>query len=308
VSRTVLTAFYDLAIGPASYDFIVFLIQAETQRRILRADKLHVVFVPDKNTKFRSKPSVYSHDEAEWRFSNICIPACALVGATHSAAVDWSHANSMAGMYQWPTDWGRQSLGRRSHLIGGVIHDHLNRAVNPCDFLRASNTALAVMQQQFHDYKTRANAKGIVTMTYRNTGYMSGRDVDGGEWAHAANAIIDAGFAVYAISDVASTLRSGIGFCELNLDLRMAAYQLADLNIVANTGPASLCWFSKTPYLMFDAGVGDTRAEWENLFVKQGLPFGETWDWAFPGQKIVYVRSTSENILKEFRAWASATK
>lgn len=307
--KSTMLAFYDLSIGPVSYDFITFLVRARMAANDYGRGELHVVFVFDPDTKYRQKLSVYSHDEAEWRFNNICVPACGLVGATHTVAMDWNQAKFMAaqlGVRCWPLDWDRQTLKRRHHLVGEVVshcggkdyHD------DPC-ILRASNHARTVMRQ--HSDSNR-NGRKFVTMTYRNTGYVNGRDVDTQEWKRAFVALQDRGYDVYAISDVSTTLRLGFGFCELSLDLRMAAYELADMNIVANTGPASLCWFSKKPYLMMDAGVGDTRAEWEGLFVKQGLPWGETWAWAKPGQKIVYERSTCQNILKEFDAWATATK
>ena len=41
-----LTCFYDLGVGPVSYDFVVFLIKAEIERRRLGAKRMHVVIVP----------------------------------------------------------------------------------------------------------------------------------------------------------------------------------------------------------------------------------------------------------------------
>jgi hypothetical protein len=82
-------------------------------------------------------------------------------------------------------------------------------------------------------------------------------------------------------------------------------YELAEFNIIANCGPASLCWFSDRPYVMLGAGV--PAEEWDGLFVKQGLPLGESWPWARPHQRIAYGKETAGQIVAEFDRWASAT-
>ena len=44
--RVELTAFYDLEVAPISFDFSVFLVLAENQRRQLEAESLRVVIAP----------------------------------------------------------------------------------------------------------------------------------------------------------------------------------------------------------------------------------------------------------------------
>jgi hypothetical protein len=54
-------------------------------------------------------------------------------------------------------------------------------------------------------------------------------------------------------------------------------------------------------------GAGVPADEWHGLFVKQGLPLGESWPWALPGQRIAYGKESTESIIAEFDRWASAT-
>ena len=291
-----LTAFYDLEIGPVSYDFVVFLVKAELERKRIGADRLHVVIVPGAGPGgFRDKSKFYDEHEAKFRLWNICIPACALIGASVTLAVDWEQAARMVkvGSDVWPADWDRQTLRTRPHLVGGLIG--AARAGTPIPRLSASEHARRVVRKLFA-------GRLVVTMTQRHT-YLSTRNTVPSEWRKAQEHISSKGFSVLDIHDVGVALANGGGFAELSIDLRMAVYQEAVLNLQANNGSASLCWFSEKPYRMFDAGVGDTREEWENLFVAQGLPWGASWPWATPHQRIVYERSTADVIIREFEAW-----
>ena len=289
-----LTAFYDLDVGPVSYDFIVFIIKAELERKRVGADCLHVVIVPGVGPGgMRDKSGFYDQHEAKFRLWNICIPACALIGATVTLATDWVQAErlgsrSSAGV--WPNDWDHQTLRTRPHLIGGIVK--AAHAGTPIPRLQASEHARRTVRKLWAGRK-------VVTMTRRNT-YLGDRNTSDEQWAAAAMHFADKGFAVYTIRDVSKALAQGGGFAELSIDLRMAMYQEATLNLQANNGSASLCWFSETPYLMFDAGVGETEKEWRGLFVDEGVPWGASWPWATPKQRIVYKRSTRDVIIEEF--------
>lgn len=295
-----LTAVYDLEVGPVSFDFVVFLVKAELHRQQRSYDKLHVAIVPfpqGVGNMFRDKRKFYDEHEAHWRLWNICIPACALVDASVTLATDWVQASRIpTGSAVWPPDWDSQTLRNRPHLVGSLIaaaHEKI-----PVPQLCASTHARRKVAER---YKNRP----FVTMTQRRT-YLGDRNTDVDEWRKARDHIKSKGYAVETIYDVDSALGMGSGFAEFSIDLRMALYQEAALNLQANNGAASLCWFSATPYRMFDAGVGDTREEWRGLFEDQGLPWGEAWPWAKTQQKIVYERSTADVIIREFEEWAGA--
>lgn len=302
----VLTAYYDLAVGPVSFDFVVFMVKAEMERRRIKADRLHMVIVPDAKGPggFRDKRPFFDEHEARWRLWNICIPACQLLGVSVTLATDWSHAKlhyletPIHSSPAWPSDWDRQTLSARRHLIGEVIA--AARAGVEIPVLQASPHALRAVRKAYGRFGGRA----VVTMTMRRT-YLPERNSDPAAWARAERHIRDHGFEVVRLQDTSEALSSGQGYGELNLDLRMACYQEAALNLQANNGAASLCWFSDRPYRMFGAGV--PAEEWDGLFVKQGLPLGETWPWATPGQRIAYGPTTAEQIIAEFDAWALAT-
>ena len=293
-----LTAYADLSVIPVSFDFCVFLIKSELARRKANAKRLHVVIVPSEKdaSGFRDKSQFYDAHEARWRLHNICVPACALIGATVTLATGWEQARKLKTEHVFPHDWDHQSLKERRHLIGDVITAAKSGVEIPR--FNASVHARRKVREVF-------GGRSVVTMTMRHT-YLKERNSDRAAWEAARQNIESRGYAVYKLEDVSVALSRGVGYGELNLELRMAMYQEAVLNLQSNNGTASLCWFSDKPYAMFGAGV--PADEWAGLFVRQGLPLGESWPWAGPKQKIVYKPATFEALKEAFDDWASATK
>lgn len=296
----VLTAYYDLAVGPVSFDFVTFMVKAELARRRAGAERLHMVIVPFSRGlagMFRDKSQFYDEHEARWRLWNICIPACALIGASVTLATDWEQAKRLRTPDVWPPDWDRQTLKDRRHLVGDVIAAAKAGARIPV--LEASEQARRNVRAAYAKL-----GKPVVTVTLRST-YLRERNSDRGMWQRVMRYVESRGYAIALLEDTSVALANGVGYGELNLDVRVAMYQEAALNIVPSNGPASICWFSERPYLMFGAGV--PADEWDGLFVKQGLPLGQTWPWARPGQKIAYGPTTEAQVVAEFDAWAQAT-
>ncbi len=292
----ILTGFYDLSVGPVSFDYVVAMLKAEIARQRAQADRLHMVIVPFARGvagMFRDKTQLYDEHEMRWRLWNICIPACSLIGASVTLATDWEQAKRLRTPDVWPPDWDRQTLKDRRHLIGDLIV--AARAGESIPVLQASEQARRKVREAYAKLD-----KPVVTVTLRNT-YLHERNSDRGMWQRAMRHIESKGYAVAVLEDTGVALANGVGYGELNIDVRMAQYQEAALNLQANNGAASLCWFSDKPYRMFGAGV--PAEEWTGLFVKQGLPWGETWPWAKPGQKLVYGPTTEEHVIAEFEEW-----
>lgn len=297
---TTLTAYYDLAVGPASFDFVNFGVQAKMAAARINATRIYFVLVPDASrpSGFRDKSKFFDDHEARWRLWNICIPACALLGASVTYALDWLQAKRIAsekGWKQWPDDWDRQSRKDRRHLVGDLVRR--SRAGEAVPTLRASEHARRSVRRYFDALKAP-----VVTMTKRTT-YLPTRNSNEEVWRKAKEYIQSKGYSVVEFGDTLTSLARGSGYGELNLDVRMACYELASLNLQSNNGASSLCWFSQTPYRMF--GAGDEH--WDKLFVQQGLPLGSSWPWALAQQKIVYGKETSDTMIREFDEWVSGT-
>jgi hypothetical protein len=289
---SILTVFLDLAVCPVSFDAVVFMTKAKIEQQRVGADKLHVALVGN----MRDKSQFYSAEEAQFRLWQIVIPACSLFGATMTLAADWEQAKRVAGNgYVWPPDWDRQTLKARHHLVGDIIT--LSRAGAKVPRLQATAHA----RKKVREGCARLG-RPLVTLTLRNT-YILERNANRADWEHLRKHVESRGYAVAMIEDTDVSLSRGHGFAELNLDIRMAMYQEAALNVLCSNGPASLCWFGERDYMMLGAGI--PAEEWDNLFVKQGLPLGESWPWAGPRQRLVYKPATYDVMKEEFERWVA---
>lgn len=286
----ILTAFYDLRIGPVSYDIVQFMVNADMARVRVGADKLHVVIVPfadGVDGMFRDKLDLYSAAEMRWRLWNIVIPACALIGAGVTLAGNWDHACMLASKekrFNWPDDWREQSFKKRPHMLGAAVDGFEHGEKVPK--LKSSSYADSVVKNLFN------GRNKTVTMTLRGT-KPALRNSDELLWrAYMVKEIQSVGFDVVILDDTSKALEHGAGFFELNVDLRMACYQNAHLNILPNGGPASLCVFSDVPYLFFDAG--DHIPGWKEMMIDQGVPYRKSPPWANEKQRFVYGKITRE--------------
>lgn len=285
-----MNAFYDLKIGPVSYDIVQFLINAELARVRAKADSLHLVVVPYKDGvggMFRDKSDLYSIDEMHWRLWNIVIPAAQLIGATVELTRGWQDVNVREEEAVWPEDWTMQSFANRPHLLGPAVQAHKNGEAIPK--LRSSRYADSVY----------INAPRYITITHRNT-KPAIRNTDR-EMLWKIGDCIGSSYNVMHIFDTADTLHNGLkSVGPLSVDLRLACYRHAALNILPNGGPASLCVFSDAPYLMFDAG--DHIPGWREMMVDQGIPYYASPPWAHGRQHFIYGKPTYELMVKSIDA------
>lgn len=291
-----LTAFYDLAVGPVSFDVIAFLIQAKSAMQDQGCERLHVVIVPDVNGvdgMFRNKLALYGAPEKHWRLWNIVIPACRLVGATMTLATDWQQAERLQGDAVWPDDWRKQSLRNRHHLTRPIIERA--RHGQPVPWLRAMDYACQKVREFI-----AIDGRPMVTVTIRNT-YDASRNTDQALCGDIAR-ILGGAYQVMQLRDTSDALSAGQGYGELNLELRVALYQAAVMNIQPHGGTSVLCWFADAPFLMFmdHSQSANCGKVWTD---NTGLNMGEQLPWARPDQRIVYQEASVDHINAALQTW-----
>lgn len=277
-----LTAFYDLAVGPVSYDVIPFLVQARMAAEDAGCDDLHIVIVPDAkgvDGMFRDKLHLYDAAEMHWRLWNLVIPACRLIGASVTLATDWAQAKSLAVGNVWPEDWDRQSPQRRHYFMRPILDAARSGRTIPT--LKASKHARRNVAAYFKSF-----GRPVVTITNRNT-YEDERNTSSAALELAA--ALRENCSAVMIDETLDELARGYGYGGINLDLRMAMYECASMNIIGNNGPAVLLWFSAAPYMHMSAAMpfDRWRAFWETHI---GLDVGakEQLPWAKENQTLIY--------------------
>jgi len=285
-----LTAVYDLAVGPVSFDFVPFLVRAMMAAEDAGCPRLHVVIVPDPKGvggMFRDKTNLYDVHEMQWRLWNLVIPACQLAGASATLATDFAHASRLVGQDFFPSGWSSQSLRKKEYLVRPIVE--AAKAGRKIPRLHASEHAKRSVRHWM-----ATGGRKLATITLRNT-YEPGRNADRQAYASIAAALELDGYRVLRIEDTADELRNGSGYAGINLDLRMACYELAAVNIVGNNGPAQLLWFSDAPFVEFECAMPfkDWRKFWEQ-HIGMDVGAAEQLPWARPDQRFIYAAPTVE--------------
>ena len=89
----------------------------------------------------------------------------------------------------------------------------------------------------------------------------------------------------------------------MELGLRMALYECAFVNMLVNSGPASLCILSTAcRYLLFKITSSGTLPASEPSFKDIGFPPGSSPPFARPFQKWVWENDGREVLAREFEA------
>lgn len=291
-----LYAYYDLGIGPVSFDVVPFLIQARLAQAAAKAERLHFILVPAAggvDGVFRDKRNLYDAAEMHWRLWNIVVPACRLAGGTVTLATDWDEARRIPGPAdpRWPQDWDRQSLSRKPYLQREVIEAARAGIVIPK--LRVLEHARRAVRQQIQ----RAG-KPLVTLTLRNT-YERERNADPALWEAFWQALRYR-YHVVRLYDTSDELAKGYGYGALNLELRAALYQEAVQNFHCHGGPMVLNWFLDAPFVVF--GAAHPHKYWRENWVKNvGLAIGEQLPWARPDQRLRYDEVSDPAMAEEIR-------
>jgi hypothetical protein len=88
----------------------------------------------------------------------------------------------------------------------------------------------------------------------------------------------------------------------VNLELRMALYEAAWLNMAVMSGPMELCWYNEQARYVVLIPLGSIGAETEAALIRNGQPLGRDLDFATAHQRIVWELDEMDTLKREFRA------
>ncbi len=274
-SRNNLRVVYNLSQSPATFDFVHFLVRAE-QARILEGDKdLHVSIVwGDRQVTERDR--AFSPERKAWRQWNLLPQICRLLPSVSGFSFDKE---------------GVQTLPYSPPLP--VIGKHF----------QPSEAAKSVVAQFC---KTD---KPIVTITLRDSDFQKKRNSNVKEWQKICDWLKEQRYCPVILPDTECVMggkESGItGHLEyipgsMNVDLRLALYDRAILNLFTSNGPLGLCLWAGLPTLACKMIIPEVPTCTLEAITKVGQgpdsPLGEY-------QKIVDCDDTFENLkphLEEF--------
>lgn len=274
-----LYAVYDLQVAAPDFDSHNFLVVAEWKRRKLKLDEIKIIVVPEENQRWDGARQ-FGNQNLDWRFDNLLLPSFRFLPSCTSIFICGSRSEAQ-------------------HLLenakGEIFPEHYSIAhpfiLNTPDwtillanmgedlnYFSASERAVEFIE----GWKGTIANKKIVTLTLRQSPHQVQRNSNIKVWSKFAHILSDNGYFPVIVPDTEVSLLdlpvefegiTSIPAASLNLDLRMALYELSYLNLFVSNGPAVLGFFNnKIRFLQFMSGelLADTSAMEKVHGVKYG--------------------------------------
>ena len=293
-----ITAVYDLAVAPPTYDFITFLAAAEDYRKQQGADVLDIVIQPGPIFGFRDDNLPPEVDEREAMLWRICVASTRLLPSVRNVEVLRERREVDA---QFP--------------LGYAVETPI-----PCYgamFFKGAEPVLHATP------RARALAKAItgeapyMVIPVRQAEYWPNRNTNIEAWKYAVRPFECMGWNVFWIPDTNGPDVAGaknVRAASLDIDLRLALYEGAQIVTGLIGGAACLAIFSEAKYLYFHAHeVGPTT---ETAYLERlGMDLREQWtprgkvifgpDEKFAARKALWEHFYGEETLVEAAAMAA---
>lgn len=304
----ILRAYYDLAVAPPSYDICVFLYLAEMERMHLGLDAIDLIVVANNGTGFRYGLVYQPVNEMVWRLHHIVLPAHRLIPTCRRAlyypdraeaehAFDPSKPVFPAG---YTVDAPIPKYQDSDVLIG------LYSGRKPAS-LRAPASAIEKVESWLDH---RVGGRKAVTITLREDKFQPSRNSDLEQWIRFARWLDPEVYQPVFVRDTAalfkppgSELRGDLVFnhASLDIELRLALYERAYINLFVDSGPAVCCMMDDlTRCIRFKLSQKNNPHSGNANFYRRGYSEGMQWAGTTSHQVSVWEDDTADCIAREF--------
>lgn len=301
--------FYDFEVEPVTYDFVWALSVANAKREELGLSHLHVVLVPGSYGGLRKELVDYEsqvpHEARLWRLHAMILTSVKLLPLSCGVTLCSSRAQASLirareAKHIYPSSYNVAFPIPHAPELAAIYGPMV------CA-LRADKQAKRYVMDWLHHH---AKQRKTIVVTLRNYTYTPERNSNVQAWIRFANGLDKQKYFVVFIADteqalhpVSDELRELTFFNEAcwNLNLRMAIYELAYLNLGVNTGPMALCWFNAAcRYITFKAAVKNVPAVPLRMITDKGFTPHQNAPFAGNFQKWVWEDDDFDIIIEEF--------
>ncbi len=315
----VLYAFYDLAVSPATFDIVKFLVLAELRRQEIGCGSLHIVIVPGPAGGFRTGDIElyrirgarhHGIDYMRWRLRNILVPCCCLIPSCQQITVCTSREEAQAfqaslAKHVFPSRY-TPHFPNEKHALKHFVAVASYGKVLPT--IQATPEALRFVSDWI---QLKAGERKIITINLRESQYELDRNSNLKAWSMFARSLDQAIYYPVFIRDIEAAFKplpselDGLTiFAEAswNIELRVALYELSYLNMSVNSGMNALCLYNRRvrclTFKMLTPSSGSTT---EEFFRSQGVEPGSQLQATTPYQRLIWEDDRLEVIQGAFR-------
>lgn len=303
-----LRAFYDLAVAPASYDFIVFLELADIHRRRLELDELEIIIVPGPEYGFRKDGLHSPIEERSMVLRNVLLRAPHLLPAC--TGVSWAKSRNSANLLFSANDC---NVFPPSYTLQNPYCQYVGNGLNAMHLLGYRPTKLtapAEFQVWAQDFLAQCGPSNHhVTINLRENPDFPSRNSNLPAWASFCHHILNLGFQPIIIKESADCFKTDELFSSfphapqaaMDVLFRTALYENSYVNLFVNNGPASTALYSYSNCAVFKMITGNNVST-SNEWFQQVLGLGAEGQQPFLShrQRFIWQDDDYENILLAF--------
>lgn len=317
-SDNALQFFYDLAASPVTFDFASYLAAAEVERRERKLRAINVIFVLGPKAGVRKELADYEAaidiPARLARLRNILVPMLAFLPSVKGYAVCGSREQAAAIIAAdtnkiCPSDY-RVYLPRQPAKKD--IFEYARAGLPVWPLLRATDAG----KRFVGDFLAReGKGRKAVVITLRNYGYSPERNSRNADWIAFADSLDPAVFVPIFVHDTETSMReppADFGrhvVCHAaswNLEIRMALYEAAWLNMALMHGPMELCWYNENARYVLFMTVSTASINTEASLIANGHRLGVDLEFAKPYQRLVWGRDNLPALMDAFAAMEKA--
>jgi hypothetical protein len=307
----ILFLFIDLDIAPLAYDVAGYLAFADLERQKLNLEFVHIIVVPGRENGFRLEVPEYDQivnlDERKFRLWNILIPMFNLLPSLNgfTVCINRDEAKSIHSKLKnnfFPKNWKEEipTYPMRIDFFKKGFDEKFDILS-----LRAPIQATAYIYNYLQAF---IENRKLIVITIRDYGYTPAKNSKIENWFKFADSLDKAVYEVLFVPDTDNALLSSnqysgrrvLAEAAFNIQLRMAIYEAAYLNLAVNQGPMELCWYNKKcNYLMFFK-PGKSPITSISHLMREGIMEHETPRFSTNFQKWVWEDDEFDDIVNEF--------
>jgi hypothetical protein len=318
VSKDSLIFFYDLEVSPITFDFVSCLAGAVIEARTLGLKKVFVVIVPYGDKQMRGQSPDYesfiNKDGRAWRVRNIILPAISMFPEVGGFACLTTRDQAISyfpqyGVRIFPKTYLLDLPCQPNHRL---IQDNKLSGENVWPLMRPTPLATEYVKEYLQRI---TNGRRPVVISLRSSDYAKGRNSNIAAWTEFASKLDTKIYSPIFITDQQRGIEhsaqelAGFNVCteaSWNLEIRMALYTAAFVNLAISHGPMELCWYnSGASYLLFMSPDKDETISSDSYALSK-FSIGKDFTFAAPQQHLIWADDTEENISVAFNKFINS--
>ena len=276
-----LFAFYDLRVSPYTFDAFSFMVLAEFRRLELKKDTIHMFIIKDEQS-----------DTWNWNIYNVIVPLTQFIHSLSATTITKPNEfteNLIRHKDCFPAGYSAESP------VAAYSLKKLTKTIRQAGFKPdISSTKKAREFIGLWLEKNCLRDSKLVTVTLRQSiGYLD-RNSSIDQWLLFSDYLKENGYTPVILKDTYSLFNPDqevldkyltFDMASLNLELRMALYESAYVNIGLANGPLVLCNYSNhIPYLVHMKLNDNYWATLPRYLAEMGLPVGTQFPLAKKNQ------------------------